>query len=114
MTSTTRYRRGDIVLVPFPIIDLSSAKRRPALVVSPDTLNQQTQDVVSVAITSNLTGGGNQIIVERLHLWSLPKESGHQTSQDVHHPLFAAGEEELHPATRNSQSRSCRDPAFFS
>ena len=52
MTSTTRYRRGDIVLVSFPFTDLSSSKRRPALVVSPDSFNQAMQDVVLAAITS--------------------------------------------------------------
>jgi mRNA interferase MazF len=52
MPSTTRYRRGDIVLVSFPFTDLSSSKRRPALVVSPDAFNDHGQDVVLVAITS--------------------------------------------------------------
>jgi mRNA interferase MazF len=52
MPSTTRYRRGDIVLVSFPFTDLSSSKRRPALVISPDAFNQHGQDVVLVAITS--------------------------------------------------------------
>lgn len=52
MPSTTRYRRGDIVLVSFPFTDLSSSKRRPALVISPDPFNEQGQDVVLVAITS--------------------------------------------------------------
>ena len=52
MPSTTRYRRGDIVLVPFPFTDLSSTKKRPALVVSPDKFNEHAQDVVLVAITS--------------------------------------------------------------
>ena len=55
MPSTTRYKRGDIVLVPFPFTDLSSSKRRPALVISPDTFNDQMQDVVVAAITSQLT-----------------------------------------------------------
>ena len=55
MPSTTRYKRGDIVLVPFPFTDLTSSKRRPALVVSPDSFNAQQQDLVLVAITSHLT-----------------------------------------------------------
>ena len=57
MPPTTRYRRGDIVLVSFPFTDLSSSKRRPALVVSPDTFNQAMQDVVLAAITSQATEG---------------------------------------------------------
>jgi mRNA interferase MazF len=52
MTSTTRYRRGDIVLVSFPFTDLSSSKRRPALVISPDSFNEQGKDLVLIAITS--------------------------------------------------------------
>jgi len=52
MPSTTRYKRGDIVLVSFPFTDLSSSKRRPALVVSPDSFNQTMQDLVLAAITS--------------------------------------------------------------
>jgi mRNA-degrading endonuclease toxin of MazEF toxin-antitoxin module len=55
MPSTTRYKRGDIVLVPFPFTDLTSSKRRPALIVSPDSFNDQRQDVVLTAITSQLS-----------------------------------------------------------
>lgn len=55
MASTTRYKRGDIVLVPFPFTDLSSSKRRPALVISPDAFNDQMADLVVAAITSQLT-----------------------------------------------------------
>lgn len=54
MPSTTRYKRGDIVLVSFPFTDLSSSKRRPALVVSPDPFNERGQDLVVVAITSQM------------------------------------------------------------
>jgi mRNA interferase MazF len=54
MRSTTRYRRGDVVLVPFPFTDLSSSKRRPAIVVSPDSFNERMQDLVLVAITSHI------------------------------------------------------------
>jgi mRNA interferase MazF len=56
MPSTTRYKRGDIVLVAFPFTDLSSTKRRPALVVSPDAFNETLHDVVLVALTSQLAG----------------------------------------------------------
>ena len=58
MPSTTRYKRGDIVLVSFPFTDISSSKRRPALVVSPDSFNQAMQDVVLAAITSQGADGG--------------------------------------------------------
>ena len=62
MPSTTTYKRGDIVLVPFPFTDLSSSKRRPALVISPTAFNDQ--DVVLVAITSQLTEQRHAIIIE--------------------------------------------------
>lgn len=54
MPSTTLCRRGDIVLVPFPFTDLTSSKRRPALVISPDSFNAQQQDLVVAAITSQM------------------------------------------------------------
>ena len=54
MPSTTSYKRGDVVLVPFPFTDLSTTKRRPALVVSSDEFNATRDDVIVVAITSQL------------------------------------------------------------
>jgi mRNA interferase MazF len=54
MPSTTPYKRGDVVLVPFPFTDLTSSKRRPALVISPDSFNAQQQDLVVAAITSQV------------------------------------------------------------
>ena len=47
--------QGDIVLVPIPFTDLSSALRRPVIVVSNDAYNSSTADMVVVAMTSNLT-----------------------------------------------------------
>jgi mRNA interferase MazF len=54
MPSTISYKRGDIILVPFPFTDLSHAKQRPALVISPDTFNAVRDDVLVVAITSQI------------------------------------------------------------
>jgi mRNA interferase MazF len=42
------------VLVPFPFTDLSTVKRRPALVVSPNRLHLDHDDVILVALTSNV------------------------------------------------------------
>lgn len=54
MKPGTIYNQGDLILVPFPFTDLSAAKRRPAVVVSPDPFNQTSQDAVLVAVTSQV------------------------------------------------------------
>jgi mRNA interferase MazF len=53
MPYTTQYKKWDVILVPFPFTDLSSAKRRPALIVSPDSYNQN-KDVVIAYVTSRV------------------------------------------------------------
>jgi mRNA interferase MazF len=45
----TGFKRGSIVLLPFPFSDQSSAKIRPAIVVSP---NYPSDDLLVVAVTS--------------------------------------------------------------
>lgn len=49
----TNYKKWEIVLVPFPFTDLSTVKRRPALVVSPDNYNAD-KDVVIAYVTSQI------------------------------------------------------------
>ena len=50
----TTCSRWDIVLVPFPFTDLTSVKRRPALIVSPDTSNRSCPDLVIAFLTSQI------------------------------------------------------------
>ncbi len=47
--------QGDILLIPIPFTDLSSRKRRPVIVISNNSYNRKTADVVVVAMTSNPT-----------------------------------------------------------
>jgi mRNA interferase MazF len=45
---------GDIVLVPFPFTSQAASKRRPAVVVSSRSYNLERQDVVLMAVTSQM------------------------------------------------------------
>jgi len=45
--------QGDILLVPIPVTDLSSQKRRPVIVISNNSYNKRTTDIIVVAMTSN-------------------------------------------------------------
>lgn len=53
MPSMINYKKWEIVLVSFPFTDLSSVKRRPALIVSPDIYNAGKDSVIAY-ITSRL------------------------------------------------------------
>lgn len=53
MKSTTTYKKWDIVLVPFPFTDLTTSKKRPGLVISPDEYNKGP-DILILFITSKL------------------------------------------------------------
>jgi mRNA interferase MazF len=47
------YKPWDIILVPFPFTDLTTNKKRPALVISPVEYNKGL-DVIIMFITSNI------------------------------------------------------------
>ena len=51
MPSTTLYKKWDLVLVSFPFTDFTADKRRPALVISPDSYNVG-QDITIAFVTS--------------------------------------------------------------
>jgi mRNA interferase MazF len=69
------YKRGEIVLIPVPFSDLSSAKRRPVLVISNTPYNRTSSDMVVVAITSNLQQNGIAIEAKDLLAGELLKKS---------------------------------------
>ena len=62
----TRYNRGDVVLVPFPFSDQTTTKKRPAIIVSSDTHNSISQDIVIMAITGQIRGhiGVGEFLIE--------------------------------------------------
>lgn len=76
MPSTTTYRKGDVVLLIFPFSDLSTAKRRPALIVSPNSSNSGS-DVVVAYITSQMSSysAGRDVILHGWNSAGLPKPS---------------------------------------
>ncbi|MFA5906093.1 MAG: type II toxin-antitoxin system PemK/MazF family toxin [Desulfobacula sp.] len=46
------YKFGDIILVKFPFTDQTSAKKRPAVIISSTAYNQYRPDIIIMAITS--------------------------------------------------------------
>jgi mRNA-degrading endonuclease toxin of MazEF toxin-antitoxin module len=55
--------QGEIVLVPIPFTDLSSTRRRPVSVISNDTYNSATADMVVVGMTSNLSATAHSFVL---------------------------------------------------
>ncbi|WP_415878831.1 type II toxin-antitoxin system PemK/MazF family toxin [Methylomonas sp. TEB] len=54
MLSTTSYDFGDVVLVAFPFTNLQATKKRPAVIVSRQSYQQNRPDVILMAITSQI------------------------------------------------------------
>jgi len=50
----TPCKAGDVVLLPFPFTDLTTTKQRPAVVLSTETFNARQQDVLVLAVTSQI------------------------------------------------------------
>lgn len=48
----TSFERGDIVLVPFPFSDQTTAKKRPAVVISSASHDSLSADRIIMAVTS--------------------------------------------------------------
>ena len=83
MPSTTAYRQGDVVLVFFPLTDLTLPKRRPALALSPDSFKAAGEDLVFATIPSHVTDDTDAVLLQRVDFaegW-LPKTSLVKTSK---------------------------------
>ncbi len=50
----TSYRFADVVLVTFPFTDLTTRKKRPAVILHRSDYPQRHQDVILMAITSQI------------------------------------------------------------
>ena len=50
----TNYSFGDIILIPFPFTDQSTAKKRPAVVISNQAYHQNRPDLIVMAVTSQV------------------------------------------------------------
>jgi mRNA interferase MazF len=48
------HKQRDIVIIPIPFTDLTSQKKRPAIIISSDAYNNTNEDIVVVAVTSNV------------------------------------------------------------
>jgi mRNA interferase MazF len=49
-------KRGEVVIVDFPFSDQSGSKRRPALVVQADSLNQRIRETILASISTTANG----------------------------------------------------------
>jgi mRNA interferase MazF len=54
MLSGMMLKHRDITLIPIPFTDLASQKRRPAIIISSDKYNENNEDIVVIALTSNI------------------------------------------------------------
>lgn len=57
------YKQREIVLVPFPFSDLSGKKVRPVLVLSNDSYNKMSSDILVCGLTTNLKKTPYSIVV---------------------------------------------------
>lgn len=54
MQSGIMHKQRDIVLIPIPFTDLTSQKKRPAIIISSNAYNEKNEDIIVVSLTSNV------------------------------------------------------------
>ena len=68
MKSGILFEQGEIIIVPFPFSDLSTIKQRPVLILSKNEYNNQTGDIITCGITSNIKDAQCSILLESNNL----------------------------------------------
>lgn len=67
--------KWDIVVLPFPYVDINSEKRRPALVISSDEFNETTGLLWVLMITSSTNSWAHDTSIKNLKQTNLPAPS---------------------------------------
>jgi len=72
-----KLKQREMVLIHIPFSDLKSKKRRPVIVISNNVYNQKTEDIVVVAITSNIEQKDYTLLITQndMEEGNLPKDS---------------------------------------
>lgn len=90
LQSGSKLGFADVVLVPFPFTDLSTRKKRPAVVVSSQSDQSKRPDIVIMAITSQVRtplGFGEAMVID----W----RKARLIKESVLEPIFATLEQGL-------------------
>jgi mRNA interferase MazF len=69
---TTSCKPGDVVVVPFPFVDIAKAKPRPALVLSAQSFNREGLVVLAMITTAKATQHPRDLPIRDLDSAGLP------------------------------------------
>jgi len=75
MPSTTIYKQGDILLVPFPFTDQTASKQRPTVVLSGAAYNRNHPDIILAPIISRIARTANEVVLSEWRSAGLLKAS---------------------------------------
>lgn len=76
MRTIVIYKQFDIIAVPFPFVDSSTSKKRPAIILSSDEFNQETKHSIMAMITSARNNPWTRdVAITNLSSAGLPKPS---------------------------------------
>lgn len=74
MQSMINYKKWEVILVPFPFTDLTTIKKRPALIISHNDYNKADNLVIAL-ITSNIRENNEDYKIVKWSEAGFPKES---------------------------------------